>query len=443
MIYRMQSSPLSSVSRSSASRASSRPIDALLDQKRPTLVAAANIFLLCLLGMNGIWAIVPGTYLETASHISIAVFWACSLAAFLRIRGRVPWSLWTCRFAFIFLCWILLSISWSTQPLSTTYSPAISSICVFFYYCYIMDRFTPSEFKTLLFQMFTVMFIICVLMIIFMPYRGLENAAVLGTNPDNAGDWKGVYRQKNELGLNCGIAFGLCIGYAPKNALERIWRDALTVLTVVLSYGSRSRESWIAIALVIFLSALIKPFRRFDPRSRFPAFVVVFFVLVVSVTLISLNLDVALHLIGRDRTFTGRSSIWEWSMMAAQRRPWFGYGIYGFWKTPLANDVIVRAGWQVTSSHNSYLDVVISYGIIGLLLYLPIPLFAVIYIFRAVMSYSLEIFEMFIYMLVAIIVISFAGGFLTYAIGIGYVLAIYTISNLEKVERSGFMRLDT
>ena len=59
------------------------------------------------------------------------------------------------------------------------------------------------------------------------------------------------------------------------------------------------------------------------------------------------------------------------------------------------------------------------------------------------MSYSLEVFEMFIYMLVATLVMSLAGGFLTYAPGIGYVLALYTISNLEKVERSGFMSLDT
>jgi len=305
-----------------------------------------------------------------------------------------------------------------------------------------MDRFSPSEFKTLLFQMFTVMFILSVLLIIFVPFRGVENAGVIGTNPENAGDWKGMFRQKNELGLNCAIAFGLCLGYSPKNGLERLWRGALILLTLVLSFGAKSRESWVAIAITIFLSALIIPFRNLGQRSRLPTLIAAFTLVVLTVTLVYLNIDSILALMGRDRTLTGRSNIWDYCVMIAQRRPWFGYGLYGFWRTPLAYDVVVRTGWQVTSSHNAYLDTVISFGLIGFALYLPIPLSAVIYIFRAIMSYSLEVYEMFIYMLTAILVMSFAGGFLTYAVGTSYVLAIYTISNLEKVERSGFMRLD-
>jgi O-antigen ligase len=278
-------------------------------------------------------------------------------------------------------------------------------------------------------------------MIIVLPGRGLE-IWTQDTNPDNIGAWKGVFRQKNELGLNCAITFGLGLGYAPKSLLERVWRAGLMLLSVFLAYKSQSRESWVSMAVILFLALLIKPFRRLDQRSRFPVLIAASFVVVSVTALVYLNLDSVLLLLGRDRTLTGRSNIWDYAMIDAVRHPWIGYGLYGFWQTPLAYDVIVRAGWRMTSSHNSYLDVVISYGLIGLALYLPIPLMAVIYIFRAIMSYSLEIFEMFIYMLAVIIVCSFAGGFLTYTVGMGYLLALYTISNLEKVERSGFMRLE-
>jgi O-antigen ligase len=437
----MPSSRLSSATLSGAFRTSAGRLDAILAKKAPTLSGAMNLFFLCLLSMNGLWNVVPGTYLQLTSHISVGIFWFCMVIAFFRIHGRIPWHLWTCRFAFIFLCWILLSMTWSIQPLSTTYSPAVSSICIFFYYCYVMDQFSPAEFKTMLFRMFTLMFAFSILMVIFLPGHGKE-ILLIGTNPDNVGAWKGAFRQKNELGLNCAVAFGLCLGYSPKGHLERFWRAGLMVVTLFLSYKSQSRESWVAIALVIFLAAIIKPLRRYNQRSRLPTLVAVFFVVVIVAALVYLNLDAVLSLLGRDRTLTGRSGLWEWSLMDARRHPWIGYGLYGFWQTGLAYDVVVRAGWQVTSSHNSYLDVVISYGLIGLALYLPVPLMAVIFSFRAIMSYSLETFEMFIYMLAAVMVMSVAAAYLTYVVGIAYLLVLYTVSNLEKVERSGFMRLD-
>jgi O-antigen ligase len=305
-----------------------------------------------------------------------------------------------------------------------------------------MDRFDPSRFKTLLFQMFTLMFIISLVTAVALPGRGRETASAEGSALANVGAWKGPYRQKNELGLNCALAFALCAGYRPKSSIERTWRTGLVLLTLLLSYKSQSRESWIAIAVICYLAVLIKPIRGLAPASRLPVVITLVVGAVTTVTLAYMNLDALLALVGRDRTLTGRSDIWNYSMIAAQRRPLLGYGIYGYWTTPNATEVVVRAGWKVTSSHNSYLDCVISYGLIGLMIYLPIPLSALAYIFRAILSYSIENLEMYIYMLTAIIVLSFGGGFLTLTPGISYVLAIYVISNLEKVERSGFMSLE-
>jgi exopolysaccharide production protein ExoQ len=413
--------------------------DAILAQKRYTFIDFVNVFILSVFGMDGVWGIAPAQLTEFAQRYSIVLFWICSLGAFISVRGRVPWHLLTCRFAFVFLCWNILSVAWSSQPLSTTYSPALSAICVFCYYCYIMDRFTLSEFKTLLFQMYTALFILSFVQIARGHGREILSE---GASADNIGAWKGVFRQKNDLGVNCGVAFGLCLGYLPKNLLEHIWRAFLMGLALVLAYKSGSRSGWAAIAVIIFLAFIVKQLRRLQPTSRLPALIAVFVFVIAVIALVYFNLDAILALMGRDRTLTGRASIWDWALMAAKRHPLIGYGIYGYWSTPLSWEVVVRAGWNVTSSHNSFLDVIITYGLIGLALYLPIPLSAIIFTFRAILNYSLETYEMYIYMIVVIIFMSFGSTFLTYTPGIAFVLVLYAVSNLEKVERSGFMTLD-
>jgi exopolysaccharide production protein ExoQ len=403
-----------------------------------TVAEGICILTLCLFAMNGRFGLVPGRFLDAASHISIFAFWAVSIGAFLMNRGRIHWELWTCRLTALFLGWMLLSLTWGASPITTTYSPALSSLCVFLYYNYILDRFPPIEFRRLLMWTYSFLFIVSVFLIIFVPWSGKETLLSDG-NPDNVGAWIGVFRQKNELGLNCAIAYALCIGQAPRTSTERVWRALLLILTLGLAVGSSSREAWVAIIVVTLLSVLVKFVKRLAPASRVPFCLISIITLVLGTYLVYDNLDYILGLFGRTRNLTGRADLWEWSMLIAAKRPWLGYGMYGVWHTPRAWPVIARAGWQVTSSHNTYLDTVIDYGIIGLVLYLPIPVSAVLYAFRAIVSYSLEQFEIYIYFLTVVIVMSFAGGFMTLAPGISFVLVIYTVSNLEQVERSGFM----
>jgi len=101
----------------------------------------------------------------------------------------------------------------------------------------------------------------------------------------------------------------------------------------------------------------------------------------------------------------------------------------------------VRAGWDVTSAHNNYLDLLLCYGIVGFIVYMPIILASLLYMLRALLNYDLRNLQVLIYVMVVILVISFSQSIALMTPGIGFVLLIYGVSRLEQVERSGFMRL--
>ena len=426
-------------------RSVSLPIDVIVPSaldvvaRRLRIEEAINIAMI--MGFAVDWKFPGPTWiLLQVSRLLLVFLWLSCIAAFFSNRGRIHWELWTVRFSSFYLCWTLLSLSWGGAPLAISYSPAITSVCVAMYFNYILDRFTVTEFARLLIWALTIVFILSIIAVAYFPSVGLASAAS-DLNPQNYGAWQGVFHQKNRLGIVCSLGFAICLGFRPKTSVNRIWRWGLFLLTVILTIGSRSRETWIADISIVLVAFFLGFARGFEPKSRFPILIGATILTVFFVFVAYANLDAILALFGRDRTLTGRSTIWEGSMLAISRRPWLGYGTYGFWNTPRAWDVTVRAGWQVTSAHNAYLETIIDYGIIGFVIFLPIPVSSFLFTFRAIMSYSLRNLEMFIYMIISILIQSFAGSTITWSVGISFIVLLFAVANLEKVERSGFMSL--
>ena len=90
------------------------------------------------------------------------------------------------------------------------------------------------------------------------------------------------------------------------------------------------------------------------------------------------NLGSATQLVGRDANLTGRGSFWKIAWDLAADRPFGGYGYMTFFDRNAFSPV-----WQIydfaqnfftPNFHNSSLDIVISFGLIGLALYLVVVL---------------------------------------------------------------------
>lgn len=76
-------------------------------------------------------------------------------------------------------------------------------------------------------------------------------------------------------------------------------------------------------------------------------------------------------LLGRSADLSGRTELWGLVIGAILQQPIFGYGYSGFWEgvSPRSIDIARRIGWTPQYSHNGYMELVLSLGIIGLLLF--------------------------------------------------------------------------
>ena len=66
---------------------------------------------------------------------------------------------------------------------------------------------------------------------------------------------------------------------------------------------------------------------------------------------------------GRDVTLTGRTLVWEQLVPVAMGRPILGHGFGGFWTTEK------REVYDISGSHNGYLDTILDLGFVGLILF--------------------------------------------------------------------------
>jgi O-antigen ligase len=84
--------------------------------------------------------------------------------------------------------------------------------------------------------------------------------------------------------------------------------------------------------------------------------------------------EVILGYFGKDLTLTGRTEIWPLVIDKIIERPFIGYGFRGFWHHIDGESAyIVRAlRWGVPDSHNGFLDLTLSLGLLGLSLFLVI-----------------------------------------------------------------------
>ena len=69
---------------------------------------------------------------------------------------------------------------------------------------------------------------------------------------------------------------------------------------------------------------------------------------------------------------SGRIELWHWVGIMILNRPILGYGFSGFWKgaSDFSDVVETRIGWSPEYAHNGYLEVMLSLGAAGLILFL-------------------------------------------------------------------------
>ena len=178
--------------------------------------------------------------------------------------------------------------------------------------------------------------------------------------------WRGAFTDKNELGMACAVALILS-AYAYRRRYGPRWLAGFNIAAfLVLLYGSESKTP-----VVVMLAALYAAFLVLALRRRSGVGLVVGYVLLVfglaGTALLAVGWQDVLAALGRDPTFTNRTRIWQLALEYIGRRPWFGYGYGGFWRADSADANIFWAalGFKTPHAHNSWLELALGVGIVG------------------------------------------------------------------------------
>ena len=195
------------------------------------------------------------------------------------------------------------------------------------------------------------------LMVFLNPTIGVHQA-------DNAGLWRGLWYEKNQMGMimvASAIAAAACLASPDRRRLL----PGLTLLfSVVLVLATQSKTSLLCLLIGLGLVGGFCAMRKGGPAF---AVVAIWMAVVGAGVLAELWLtDSAevLRALGKDPSLTGRTDIWEAVMRRLSERPMTGYGYAAFWgKDSVPADMIrAETGWIVPSAHHGWLDLLVQIG---------------------------------------------------------------------------------
>lgn len=182
------------------------------------------------------------------------------------------------------------------------------------------------------------------------------------------GAWRGVFINKNTFGLVAALSCVSMFFLLLVNGAPRFWIVLGMITSLAALLLSESLTSLLSTVCVFIVLVLVEVARRVsEPGS---AIALAGLTVCLAILLVS-SADTVLALGGRDPTLTGRTLIWQEAWDLFQQRPLLGYGYGAFWSDNSEPASIIQEAirWRTQTTHSGYLDLLLEFGVAGLLLF--------------------------------------------------------------------------
>jgi exopolysaccharide production protein ExoQ len=196
-------------------------------------------------------------------------------------------------------------------------------------------------------------------MVVAIPRFGIDHTA-------NAGDWRGLWIEKNTLALFM-VPGGLAALSAAFQSPRRWWLwCGMLGLCLLLLLMSKGKTALLCFLIAMGLAAIIWLMRR----GRIAGVLTLW----ASVTTAAIGgfilwqaPGLLLTAVGKDATLTGRTQIWTAVLAQVAQRPLTGFGFAAFWEKTSVPAMVIRAQthWTVPTAHNGWLDLLVQVGWVG------------------------------------------------------------------------------
>ncbi|MFB4375899.1 Wzy-type polysaccharide biosynthesis protein UppW [Agrobacterium tumefaciens] len=227
---------------------------------------------------------------------------------------------------------------------------------------------TERHFTTLLATCALIILFLCYFGITVLPSRSIHQASD-ALEPLLAGDWRGVFRHKNEAASVMAVL--IIVGIYLCKRWSFIGGLSVLLLSLVFLVKSGGKTALGLMPIIIAAGWFILRW----PRWRYT--VVTLFLAVFALVTVGTTVDPVfsqmLTKLGLDASFTGRRDIWTVAIDYIRQSPLLGYGYQAFWRSDaLMSSFTENNTWATTApdSHNGYFDLLLAGGVPGLVLVL-------------------------------------------------------------------------
>jgi O-antigen ligase len=207
---------------------------------------------------------------------------------------------------------------------------------------------------------------VCYFGVFAMPEAARHTAEIF--EPANEGLWRGIYQHKNMAGpvMATFVFAGVYLMRSGRRGLG----FAVTLLAIffLLQSGSKTSAGTVFLVLTIILlpSAI-------GVRGLGVALFAIVFALFATFTLgivLFKPINELVQAISPGTNYTGRVTLWEFSLGLIQKQPLFGYGLESLWGKPVVMDMErpYDSEWDfrgIVHGHSGYLDAILDLGIPG------------------------------------------------------------------------------
>jgi len=293
-----------------------------------------------------------GLAAQIGFHSVAALFYILHAKKITLAIARTPWWIPLVLFA-------VCSSAWSQDPM-LTFRRGLILIGTFLFGLYFGSRFELQEQIDILAWMFLLVLMACAVVSIAAPHLGVENGKHLG-------EWRGLLSQKNTLARVAVLAILVFFFWRPS-----VWQLRYFALVFATMMLGMTRSSTGLVVLVALLT--VRPLFRLvltQAKLLVPVTMLTLTAAAAVITVLVTNSDVALTLLGRDSTLTGRTQLWHECMVSIMKRPMLGYGFDAFWRGMIGESarVTLAVHWLVPTAHNGALQLWLDLGAIGLALF--------------------------------------------------------------------------